>query len=311
MEQGSYVTDRPTVISAAPSAFAPDGALDLAGTRRVFDLLAGSDIDSIFVAGTTGEFPALSDDERTAVIEAAIEAAGPERVIAHVGAASGYQAAALLRGARQVGATTFAAITPFYLPGSPAGVRSYFEAVTAAAEGLPVYAYLFPRLTGTEVTPAEAARLVNELGLAGVKLSIPGTGFLADLHPRVSSNVGLFSGNDGLLQAVVAAGGTGVVSGVSPACPAYFTQFADAIAAGDSEMITRYQALVDEAVAAIGPSLSFLKAALVEQGVIASGTCRMAVDPPDTHQLDRITAVLSASVLTPAGAAREEACHVD
>jgi len=238
-------------------------------------------VDAIFVAGTTGEFPALSDAERLSVIEVAVDSAGAERVIAHVGAPSGYQAARLARAARQAGVTRMAAITPFYLPATIAGVRGYFARVCAEADGARVYAYLFPRLTGTELTPLQVAGLVNEFDLAGVKLSIPGTDFLADLARRVSHDVDLYSGNDELLVAVVAAGGRGVVSGVSPACPDYFTGLARAMDSGDNDAISRHQVLVNAAVDAIGPALSYLKAALLELGVLSSATCSLAVDPPD------------------------------
>jgi len=47
----------------------------------------------VFVAGTTGEFVALDDDAREAVVAAALDVFGPDRVYAHVGAASARQAA--------------------------------------------------------------------------------------------------------------------------------------------------------------------------------------------------------------------------
>jgi len=284
------MTDPPVVVSAAPTPFRPDGELDLAGARRMFRHLADSDVGALFVAGTTGEFPALSDDERLSVIESALDAAGPERVIAHVGAASPYQAARLARGARDLGATRFAAITPYFLPASLRGVRAYFEAVCQEVPGRAVYAYLFPRYSGTEVAPDELATLVDQIGLAGAKLSIPGTDFLADVARRVRPGVELYSGNDNLIRLVAAAGGHGVVSGVSPACPGLFVDLARAVAAADADRLAYAQKLVDRAVDAIGPSLAYLKEALVQQGLLVSATCRMAVDPVDDAQRARIEA---------------------
>jgi 4-hydroxy-tetrahydrodipicolinate synthase len=284
------VPDPPLVISATPTPFEADGSLDLDGLRRLFQHLADSDVDGLFVAGTTGEFPALDDDERLAVIRCALTAAGPDRVIAHVGAASAYQAAALARTARAAGVARFAAITPYYLPASPRGVRSYFEAVHAETGDLPLYAYLIPRYSGTEVTSAALATVIDEVGLAGAKLSIPGTDFLADVARRVGSATELYSGNDALIREVAAVGGHGVVSGVSPACPDLFTALARAVYAADPDAIASCQRPVDDAVAALGPSLSFLKAALVDQGVIASARCRLAADPPTAAHHALITA---------------------
>ncbi|MBO3748810.1 dihydrodipicolinate synthase family protein [Streptosporangiaceae bacterium NEAU-GS5] len=289
------MTDSPLVISATPTPFNPGGSLDLEGTRRMFAHLADSEVHSLFVAGTTGEFPALSDEERLAIIRAALVAVGPDRVIAHVGAASAYQAARLARAARLAGATMLAAITPYYVSASLSAVRAYYAAVCAEAGGLPVYAYLIPRNTGTEISPAELADLIAEIGLAGAKLSIPGTEFLAEVSRLAPAGSRLYSGNDSLIREVAEAGGHGVVSGVSPACPGFFTDLAKAIGAGDAEAIARHQRLVDAAVAAIGPSAAHLKAALVEQGVLASAYCRMALDPPDDVYRARITAAWQGS----------------
>ena len=167
------MTDVPIVISATPTAFNADGSLDLAGTRRLFQHVAGSGVDALFVAGTTGEFPALSDGERIWIIASAVSAAGPERVIAHVGAASAYQAANLALEARAMGAQRFAAITPYYLPADPYGVRAYFEVVAAATGDLPLYAYLIPQNSGTRVTPSDLAGLVNDLGRPAPSSAFP------------------------------------------------------------------------------------------------------------------------------------------
>jgi dihydrodipicolinate synthase/N-acetylneuraminate lyase len=289
------VTRPPRIISATPTPFHPDGALDLVGVDRLFQHLAESEVDALFVAGTTGEFPALADAERVAVIQAAVAAAGPERVIAHIGAASAHQAAALTRAARHAGAARFAAVTPYYLPASPRAVRTYFEAICAEAGGCEVYAYLIPQYTGTTLTPVQLARLIDETGLAGAKLSIPGTDFLAEVARHAAPGVELYSGNDALIRQVADAGGQGVVSGVSPACPGLFLDLAAAIGAGEPAAVSHCQRLVDAAVEAIGPSLSYLKTALVDQEVLASATCRMAVDPPDEARHSRISAAWRAT----------------
>ena len=86
------------VLSAVPTPFATDGSLDLAGARRLFGF-AADHVDGLFVAGTTGEFPALDDDERLSLVELALEVAGADRVIAHIGAPDSYRAARLARSA--------------------------------------------------------------------------------------------------------------------------------------------------------------------------------------------------------------------
>ena len=73
------------VFAAVPSLFGSDGELDLEANRALYKHVNGL-LDGLFVAGTTGEFPALDDAERLSLIELALAEAGPDRVIAHVGA---------------------------------------------------------------------------------------------------------------------------------------------------------------------------------------------------------------------------------
>jgi 4-hydroxy-tetrahydrodipicolinate synthase len=281
------------VITATPTPFLADGSLDLPSARRLFTMLADAGVDAWFVAGSTGEFPALDDDERLALYGAALEIGGPKRVIAHVGAASAWQAAGLVRSARELGVRRFAAVTPYYLPASAAGVEAAIGTIAGAADGLPLYLYLIPRLTGTEVSPAEAAALVGRFGLAGLKLSIPGTAFLAAVAELLPTTE-LLSGEDRLLEEVAAAGGHGVVSGVSSACPDVFTAWADALAAGDDDRRAAARRRAERAVDAIAPRISHAKVALEALGIFTTSTCRMAIDPPDLAERRRILAVTAA-----------------
>jgi dihydrodipicolinate synthase/N-acetylneuraminate lyase len=284
---------RPLVITATPTPFLEDGALDLVSARRLFETLAGTGVDAWFVAGSTGEFPALDDDERLALYRLALEVGGPERVIAHVGAASARQAARLLWAAADAGVRRFAAITPYYLPSDAAGTDAAIAEVRAAAGDLPLYLDLIPRLTGTTVTPAEAAAIVARHGLAGLKLSIPGTGFLEAVRGLVPETVELLSGEDRLLEEVAAAGGNGVVSGVSSACPGLFVDWAAAVAGPDADALAAVRGRAERAVDVIAPRISHAKVALEMLGTFRSATCRMAIAMPDDAERRAIRAVIA------------------
>ena len=158
------------VLAAVPTPFAADGSLDLAGARRLFGFVAGV-VDGLFVTGTTGEFPALDDGERLSLVQTALSVAGPDRVIAHIGAPDAYRAARLAAAAVSLGATRIAAITPFYLAPSPAEVKSYYLRIRQAAPSAGLYAYIFPERTGVTVTPSQFCELADKAGLAGAKFS--------------------------------------------------------------------------------------------------------------------------------------------
>jgi 4-hydroxy-tetrahydrodipicolinate synthase len=259
------------LITAVPTLFGTDGAIDLEASKAAYGRLAAHDFDGVFVAGTTGEFTTLSDDERLDVCAAAGEAFGPERTYWHVGAASTHQAAQLTVAALDRGARRLAALTPHYFPATESAVLNYYETVVRLAGDVPVYAYLFAARTTTEVSPELLVR-VADTGIAGVKIS-------GESHAEVERYIKVlgegappvYSGADGEFTEVFAAGGAGVVSGVSSALPQPFLDVRDALRADDDEALQTARERARRAIAATsGGNLAHLKAVLELRGIPAS-----------------------------------------
>jgi 4-hydroxy-tetrahydrodipicolinate synthase len=252
-----------TVLAAVPTLFTADGSVDLAANRALYEHVNGL-LDGILVAGTTGEFPALSDDERLSLLATALEVAGPSRVVAHIGAASAFQAARLARAAVSAGAIRLAAITPFYLPVGPDDLAPYFGAVRAAAPAATLYAYIFPERTGVHVPAPLFATVAAEAGLAGAKISGSASGLVSS-YAAAGPGLDFYCGDDSAPARAVAAGAAGVISGRSSA-------FAEVYAAQDQDGI-------DEIVA-LGASIGRIKHALMLRG-FGGDTARMPVSRPD------------------------------
>ena len=141
------MTAAPVVLSAVPTLFDADGEVDPDANQALYKLVAGL-VDGLLVAGTTGEFPALEDAERLSLFELALAEAGPDRVIAHIGAPDARHAARLAREAVALGATRIAAITPYYLPARPGELADHYRRIREAVPGPEFYAYIFPERTG-------------------------------------------------------------------------------------------------------------------------------------------------------------------
>ncbi len=267
------------LISAVPTLFAADGSVDLVATRAAYDQLAQHPLDGVFVAGTTGEFTTLTDAERLDVSAAAADAFGPDRTYWHVGHASTHQAVRLTRAAVDRGAARLAALTPHYFPATESALLDYYQAVVAAAGDVPVYGYLFAARTTTVVSPALLARLAAT-GLAGVKISGEPTAVLPDYLAALNGqDLPVYSGADADFAEIVAAGGAGVVSGVSSALPAPFLAVRDALRSGDTEALAVARERAQRAVAATRHGdLAHLKAVLELRGLPASAL-RAPLDP--------------------------------
>jgi 4-hydroxy-tetrahydrodipicolinate synthase len=259
------------VYAAVPTMFGPDGELDLDANRALYKLVGGQ-LDGMLVAGTTGEFPALDDAERLTLIELALAQAGPDQVIAHIGAPDAWHAARLARAAVARGATRLAAITPYYLTARPDELIAHYRLIREAAGSAELYGYIFPERTGLRVPPALFGRLAEAADLAGVKASGSAAAELAG-YVAAAPGRAIFSGDDSNPGAAMAVGGAGVISGRSSAYPeVYAAMRVSASSASPQETLDR--------IVALGASIGRIKYALQVRG-IGTGVARMTVDAPD------------------------------
>jgi len=284
------VSAAPVVYSAVPTLFGPDGELNPGGNRALYRLIAGL-VDGMLVAGTTGEFPALEDAERLSLFELALAEAGPDRVIAHIGAPDTRHAIRLARAAVALGATRIAAITPYYLPARPDELAGHYRRIRDAVPDPDIYAYIFPERTGLAVPPPLFAEVAQAAGLAGAKISGSAS---ADLASYVAAAPGLriFSGNDANPWATMRAGGAGVISGRSAAYPEVYAALCKTAPESDPGVQERLDRIV-----ALGASIGRIKHALGVRG-LAGTAARMTVDPPGPELAAAIAAEVSATAET-------------
>jgi 4-hydroxy-tetrahydrodipicolinate synthase len=262
------------IISAVPVPFTTSGEIDFKVYETLLDAISPY-VDSVLVAGTTGEFPALDDGERIALFAATAQVVGAGRTIAHLGHASLRQVLRVAEGSAGQGVNRFALLTPYYLPTDTHGTFEHFRAVVERFPGHPLYAYLFPDRTGYEVPVAELGAILELPGIVGAKLSGGAAGRITEYASVVRPGQELYSGDDSTLPKVMSLGGSGVISGVSSAFPRIFAELVEALASGDETRIAPIQANVKKIVALVGSPLSHLKAALAER-TGDTWACRMS-----------------------------------
>ncbi len=285
------MTSAPVVFSAVPTLFSEDGQVDLDANRALYKLVAGL-VDGLFVAGTTGEFPALDDAERLSLFELALDEVGPDRVIAHIGAPDAWHSGRLAKAATALGVTRVAAITPYYLPARPDELIAHYCRIREAAPDPECYAYLFSERTSLPVSPTLLAAVAAAAGLAGVKIS-GAAGAPAELAGYVAAAPGLriFSGDDSNPLATMRAGAAGVISGRSAAYPEVYAALTAALHAPDPDAAARHQQTLDRIVG-LGASIGRLKYALRLRG-LGGTTARMTVDPPAAEVAGAIAAMVA------------------
>jgi 4-hydroxy-tetrahydrodipicolinate synthase len=277
-----------------PTLFTDSGALDLSRNTRFARELSEAKVDHLFVLGSLGEFPSITDVERGKLIDIVVDSVtGKTDVWVGVGAPSTAQAVAYAESAEAAGAEALVAVAPYYLHPTPAAIDRYYRAIHAAT-GIPLFAYNIPSLVGYPLSP----ELIHRLGGDGVIVGVKDTaasiasveGFLRNRPPDFA----IMPGDDTLASSAILAGATGAVMGMANLAPRLCVELIQAAREGNAARAAELQSTVDAlvAVSRAGPFPStdkFLAARLrgAEVGY------RAPYDPLSTDEEEAVLAALA------------------
>ena len=190
--------------------FNKDGSLNLDGAKRLARWLQDNGNDGLVIAGTTGEAPVLTDDERLSLFKAVVEAVTIP-VIAGTGTNDTAHSIHLTKEATKLGVAGILAVTPYYNRPSQAGIDAHMRAVCESTN-LPVVIYDIPVRTGRKINTSTLAKLANDVkNVAGVKDAAGNPAESARLMTMVPKSFELISGDDGLTLPLMAVGCTAVI----------------------------------------------------------------------------------------------------
>jgi 4-hydroxy-tetrahydrodipicolinate synthase len=198
------------VVTAMVTPFHKDGSLNLDGAKRLARWLQDNGNDGLVIAGTTGEAPVLTDDERLSLFKAVVEAVTIP-VIAGTGTNDTAHSIHMTKEASKLGVAGILAVTPYYNRPSQAGIDAHMRAVCGSTN-LPVVIYDIPVRTGRKINTTTLAKLANEVkNVAGVKDAAGNPAESARLMTMVPKSFELISGDDGLTLPLMAVGCTAVI----------------------------------------------------------------------------------------------------
>jgi 4-hydroxy-tetrahydrodipicolinate synthase len=206
-------------IAALVTPFLPGGEIDFECYGRIIDFHAANGTAGIVVLGTTGEAPAIKEDEREALIAFAVQhTAGRMPVI--VGCSGGDTAHARERcaDAERLGADAVLLLTPYYNKANSRGMVEHFR-LCAESTGLPLIMYNVPGRTGCSLTLAEIAELKKIPNIAGIKEASGNMGFFARVCTLADDSFAVYCGCDEMNVPALAAGAAGLVSVLANVLP--------------------------------------------------------------------------------------------
>lgn len=197
------------VLSAMVTPFDDNGLIDLDEARRLARWLQDNGHDGLVIAGTTGESPVLTDDEKLSLFAAVIEAVTIP-VIAGTGTNDTAHSVHLTKEATALGAAGILALCPYYNRPSQAGIEAHIRAM-AECTPLPQMVYDIPVRTGRKISTATLLRLFEVPNIVAVKDAAGNPGETAVLIARAPDSVEVYSGDDALTLPLLASGIVGVV----------------------------------------------------------------------------------------------------
>lgn len=206
------------LITAMVTPFDREENLDTRQVRNLARHLIDTGTQSIVVSGTTGESPALTEEERATLLDNVLEEVGDmARVIAGTSTYSTRESVHLSHMAQRQGAHGLLLVTPYYNKPSQEGLFRHFATI-ADAVTIPAILYNVPSRTNVNMTPETVLRLDGAYpNIVGLKEAIGtsderGQRQVHQVTQGRSPGFEVWSGNDQDTLYFLRNGGYGVVS---------------------------------------------------------------------------------------------------
>ena len=204
------------LVAATFTPFNQKGELHLDVIPDIVKHLAECGLNALFINGTTGEGPSMTEDERRQAAECYTVAAKKQSLtsIIHVGHDSISVSANLAAHAAQIGADCIAAVPPSYFkPSSLDGLIDHLAIIASHAPQTPFFYYHIPRLSGATFNMLELLKKSSEAipSLAGIKYSCSDLSTFVECTRFDNGKYNMLFGADEMLLAGLAMGADGAV----------------------------------------------------------------------------------------------------
>ena len=191
-------------------------------------------ITAVVIAGTTGESPTLTDEEKIELFRRCKAYAGNScTIIAGTGSNSTKHAVALSMAAESAGADALLVVSPYYNKATPDGLVTHYLAI-AQSVSIPVILYNVPSRTGVDIPVSVYQRLSRVPNIIGAKEASQDITKIQRILMACEPDFTVWSGNDDQIVPVIASGGSGVISVLSNVYPAETQAMCKAALCGDT-----------------------------------------------------------------------------
>ncbi|QWC24912.1 4-hydroxy-tetrahydrodipicolinate synthase [Bacillus haikouensis] len=188
------------------------GNIDFIKTTQLINYLIDNGSDSLVVAGTTGESPTLTKEEKVALFRHVVKVVdGRIPVVAGTGSNNTHASIELTKKAEEAGVDAIMLVAPYYNKPSQEGLYQHFK-VIAGSTSLPVMLYNIPGRSSVNIAPETIIKLSEIDNITAVKEASGDLDAMTEIISNTPEDFALYSGDDGLTLPILSIGGSGIVS---------------------------------------------------------------------------------------------------
>lgn len=275
---------------ALVTPFHEDGSVDYEAFRTLVNKMIDNNVQALLVNGTTAEASTLTVDEEHELLRITVELANKKiPVIAGTGSNDTTHALRESKIAKEMGADACLIVTPYYNKTSQQGLIQHFTYL-ADNIGLPIILYNIPGRTGLMINVDTALQLAQHPMIIGMKDATGNMAYTMELLAKVKDlDFDVWSGEDGLILPMIAAGGKGVISVLSNVYPKECQQLCELALAGENAKAQQLSYDLNDVCLGLFLDVNPIceKSALAHQG-ICSDHLRMPLIPTTKENQEKL-----------------------
>lgn len=223
------------MYAAIPTPFAKDGSIIEESFRKICERIIASGMQGILVCGSTGEYTALTTQERKNAMKMVVDIVAKRcKVMASCAGHNQADTLKMIEYADEIGIDYALVVPPYYLTTTEEGIYEYYKTIGESIKGdMGLLAYNYPEVT-TVALSVEFIQKLSELPhVVGIKDSagLDHTSKLADAIG--DKDFGIVNGYEHLAIGTLVSGGSGTVGIVDGICPKQMMEIYNAVQAND------------------------------------------------------------------------------
>ncbi len=223
------------MYAAIPTPFDKDGNIIEESFRKICERIIAAGMQGILVCGSTGEYSALTTQERHTAMKMVVDiAAGRCKVMASCAGHNQQETLEMVSYAESIGIDYALVVTPYYLTTNEEGIYEYYKAIGESLKGkTKLLLYNYPEITTTRLSVDFIKKLAELPNVIGIKDS-DGLDHTSKLVGELKDkDFGIVNGYEHLAIGTLATGASGTVGIIQGICPEQMMTIYNAIQRND------------------------------------------------------------------------------